>query len=206
MSCIKLNVMCMIPMHFTTPIPLHILANDLISKKENCETFQLIFNHREWGQCRAWIIVVKMVLLKLRHLTNWQECNNSECRALLDVSFWRSFELRGTIHEAVEGSFPSAQKCSRWRYRGLELRSKCLVQQSLRQFTALRSHACHELLMMAPALKNLLLLARALKPPLVSSETWSSNSHLWRPYLGLYLFDIWSLAQRNADSTHFLLT
>ena len=39
--------MCMIPMHFTTPILLHILANDLISKKENCETFQLIFNHRE---------------------------------------------------------------------------------------------------------------------------------------------------------------
>ena len=26
------------------------------------------------------------------------------------------------------------------------------------------------------------------QPPLVSSETWSSNSHLW-PYLGLYLFD-----------------
>jgi len=41
---------------------------------------------------------------------------------------------------------------------------------SLRQFTAAAalawiSHACHEeLLMMAPALKNLLLVARALKP------------------------------------------
>ena len=85
MSCIKLKsdyIMCMIPMHFTTLTP------DL--------DWWLDYKQKsELGQCKEWM-VVKMVLLML---SNWPKCNKSDCRAeLLDVGFWRSFELRGTLY------------------------------------------------------------------------------------------------------------